>query len=495
MIALLALPISGYLLCFAGVQRMSNAFVSFAAKALLALAWFLSLASLVAINLDIYQTLRQPQPQPQTELLGLWRFFYWGSFFLGYIVFVVLGEREPHDRSSPLQLWVRFYRRRLRLFVCGGAAALLATLYLLWRGVLVLGSLDALPKLLTNTFGLLLIVLILGYSLPELPRKLWRRANPAEELSAALTKLALQKRALREREYGLEHALTTLAGRFGRAGDARGLALLRETARALPCGWAAAAVGDAEGRAADDPHVQLEETLDEAQEYARREQKLQRRARHARRLLDHLNAPPGRPRAFYLLWLRPLFFRALFALSSLLSLLILLLITANFLDAPRGVLLRLLRDCPSPLFFLALNGYLGYFGLLIVFGLARLKFQRFRGLTARGTDAQSLLHVTRHTLRMAIPLVVNLLQVLQLEDTQFSAVMGRPHFLPLMGDQLLRLFPALLLLLLLARLTDAYARGMRLLGLAEGCAAGAGGEELLREGAELAGGEGLGGYK
>ena len=215
MLTLSVAVLVGYLLCVELVNRMASPSVGQSAKCVLALAWLLCLASLFTINVDIYQSLRLNHAE--APLVGIWRCFYWGSFFLGYIFFAVLGERELHEKSSALQLWMRFYRRRLRFFALCGLGALLGVFYLLWRGVLAVGALDALPKLLTNAVGLLLIVLILGYSLPELPRKLRRRFHPAEELRAALAQLGRKKRALQEREYGLEHATAALSARFARA--------------------------------------------------------------------------------------------------------------------------------------------------------------------------------------------------------------------------------------------------------------------------------------
>ena len=46
------------------------------------------------------------------------------------------------------------------------------------------GSLNVLPLLMAigNTYGLLLICLLLGYGLVDVPRKMYRKSNPEKEL-------------------------------------------------------------------------------------------------------------------------------------------------------------------------------------------------------------------------------------------------------------------------------------------------------------------------
>ncbi len=72
---------------------------------------------------------------------------------------------------------------------------------------------DLLPALISfaNTIGLVIIVLLLGYGAAEVPRSLWRRANPAGELRRLYFKAPEIDGALFDVKQELGDTLTEIA--------------------------------------------------------------------------------------------------------------------------------------------------------------------------------------------------------------------------------------------------------------------------------------------
>lgn len=69
-----------------------------------------------------------------------------------------------------------------------------------------LKSLNVLPVLITfgNTYGLLIVSLLLGYGLVALPRSLWRQSYPERELRRAQIMLSSVDEALFEAVWELQ---------------------------------------------------------------------------------------------------------------------------------------------------------------------------------------------------------------------------------------------------------------------------------------------------
>jgi hypothetical protein len=103
-------------------------------KALLSFSLFCCLTAVVLTPLDLYQSIHDNHVYPLTNF---WRFLYWISFLFGYVIFVVISEKDRVGESrSFLESWVDFYRQRAVLFVGGGIAAIVLVVVLLWKGAL-----------------------------------------------------------------------------------------------------------------------------------------------------------------------------------------------------------------------------------------------------------------------------------------------------------------------------------------------------------------------
>jgi hypothetical protein len=123
--------LAGNALLYLIINRYATDTVTIAAKSLISFSLFCGLSALVLLNIDVYQSLNN---LVEFDLVNLWRFFYWCSFFFGYIVFVVLSEHDRVGGSSSLTgIWLNFYRERMPLFVSIVVSAVMVVLFMIYK--------------------------------------------------------------------------------------------------------------------------------------------------------------------------------------------------------------------------------------------------------------------------------------------------------------------------------------------------------------------------
>ena len=135
----------------------------------------------------------------------------------GYVLagaFTVLGRLQ----FALKRLWV-FYAVIGVLALVGIGAAVAA-------GKLRLGTLPGLVFTLSNTYGLIVIIALLGYGLVEIPRILWRRSFPEARLRWHYHRVGRAADALTDASDELERALAIVLATSQQV--PRGDVLLRE---------------------------------------------------------------------------------------------------------------------------------------------------------------------------------------------------------------------------------------------------------------------------
>lgn len=140
----------------------------------------LSGSAILVLPFDLWEVLA-PIPDNEKVLLETdWELLYWLSSMMSWVVIPILIEYNATGNfsfSSKFRaIWVRDTR-----WSAGYAAAAIA-LFVMFissggRGV------QAWCLALSNAWGLLYVVVLLGYGLLAVPRHLWRLANPVDQLS------------------------------------------------------------------------------------------------------------------------------------------------------------------------------------------------------------------------------------------------------------------------------------------------------------------------
>ena len=157
------------------------------AAAITLAAWVTSASIIALVPVDIYSTLTRADPG---ALPALWAAAYWATQALTWCVIPLAQCASDAGDFTPLARLktaaadcARFYG----LVAAGAAAGVLA---LLAAGRLAWRQLVPLSMVLVNAYGLVAVVLLLGYGLVSIPRSLWRASFPDARLRACYAGVA-----------------------------------------------------------------------------------------------------------------------------------------------------------------------------------------------------------------------------------------------------------------------------------------------------------------
>lgn len=171
-------------------------------------AWLTSLSVVALVPLDAFTTL---SGNGNTRIIAiLWKVSYWSTQVLTWAVipimqgYVLSGSFTVSGRirSALRRMW-RFWLVVVCLTVLGVALAAA------W-GKLNISTLPQLIVLLSNTYGLVAVVALLGYGLVEVPRVLWRRSFPESRLTWHLHRVGCAAVRLEDAAKELEQCLAVV---------------------------------------------------------------------------------------------------------------------------------------------------------------------------------------------------------------------------------------------------------------------------------------------
>ncbi|CAB0016956.1 unnamed protein product [Nesidiocoris tenuis] len=191
-----------------GNIKKQNGIVTFAVL----IAWYFSFLIIFVLPLDVSNTVYRQCVEaenstdvnttstckvpwshvPDTVFPNLWRIVYWTSQFLTWLILPLMqsyakaGEFTVRGKLKSALVDNAIYYGSY-LFICG-----VLLIYIAVKPGLQLDGqkIKAIASSASNTWGLLLLVGLLGYALVEIPRSLWLSATPGYRLQRAYFKVA-----------------------------------------------------------------------------------------------------------------------------------------------------------------------------------------------------------------------------------------------------------------------------------------------------------------
>lgn len=152
--------------------------------------WFLGFAGTLLLPLDMVDSHHRAT---SSAMEGLWYFVFWTTFVLAWVVTPLMmeywaaGDFDPKHRfRTSLRVNLKFYLALLVVFAVIIVAILVGKHFSLSKLVAYLIA-------AANSWGLLLIVMLLGYGVVDVPRSLWQRSKPEEELNKLRFRFATRR--------------------------------------------------------------------------------------------------------------------------------------------------------------------------------------------------------------------------------------------------------------------------------------------------------------
>lgn len=171
--------------------------------------WYMGLCGTLLLPADIADV--QVNGGGSVWLLYAWDIVYWSTFMVAWFIMPILYSAL----SAGDLTWRGRFRAAIRdnlvsycLMALGG---IIAIGYLLIKGVATPDTLSGFLMAWGNTYGLLLIVVLMGHGLVEVPRQLWVNADPHRHLKVLFFRATQIDSSLYDAIYDLEDAEKELA--------------------------------------------------------------------------------------------------------------------------------------------------------------------------------------------------------------------------------------------------------------------------------------------
>ena len=141
------------------------------------LSWFLGFMGLLLMPLDLAE-----YEDGKESLILLWQFVYWSTFLLSWGVCPVLLYCWQSGEFTWKKRLVFSLKSNLKYYAVVVALAVVFSIIIAATNGFTFGSLRGFLIALANVYGLLLIILLLGFGIVDVPRRLWQLSSLEGEL-------------------------------------------------------------------------------------------------------------------------------------------------------------------------------------------------------------------------------------------------------------------------------------------------------------------------
>jgi len=206
-------------ICFLLLRYYAAAMVSTDIRFTVYLSWILGFIGILILPYDLSNAV--VYDNHVNLLSGVWRFVYWSTFFLAWIVLPIQMEMHGSGKFSLKEkLWDAVYK-----LVVQGVLAVVASccyvIYLVSSGHGTVSQVLGFTMAMGNTYGVLLLSLLMGNGLVAIPLSLWRLGDVEKGLQEIYLSAATIEEAFQDDKYELddcENEVTRISDVLDKAG-------------------------------------------------------------------------------------------------------------------------------------------------------------------------------------------------------------------------------------------------------------------------------------
>eukprot|EP01102_Stenamoeba_stenopodia_P012997 TRINITY_DN4154_c0_g1_i2.p1 TRINITY_DN4154_c0_g1~~TRINITY_DN4154_c0_g1_i2.p1 ORF type:complete len:723 (-),score=119.19 TRINITY_DN4154_c0_g1_i2:44-2212(-) len=144
------------------------------------------------------------------SLIAIWAFIYWMTQALCWLIYPLLQSYYASAEFHYLKRVWRAIKEQLIFYAIAGVVGGAFAIYFIVRGGMKKEDLMGTAILIANTFGLVTLILLLGFGLVEVPRNLWRSANRSLTLKHHYYRIAEHHRELEEAKLNFDRVLRSV---------------------------------------------------------------------------------------------------------------------------------------------------------------------------------------------------------------------------------------------------------------------------------------------
>mmetsp|Transcript_60755 Transcript_60755/g.166852 ORF Transcript_60755/g.166852 Transcript_60755/m.166852 type:complete len:246 (-) Transcript_60755:968-1705(-) len=143
-------------------------------------SWYLGFVGTLLLPIDIAQSITEGKSR---ALLDCWYVVYWSTFVLTWLVLPVLNDAWYAGEFTWSKRFMSAIKINLKFYAVTGVLGIIFGLYIVITGKATISGLSDFLMVFGNTYGLLLVIALLGNGLIEMPRELWRMRDPVKQLA------------------------------------------------------------------------------------------------------------------------------------------------------------------------------------------------------------------------------------------------------------------------------------------------------------------------
>ncbi|GAM18606.1 hypothetical protein SAMD00019534_017810 [Acytostelium subglobosum LB1] len=472
------------------------------------IGWYMCFGIVVLVPIDILATKyrscqendedcnHKPLSYVSSNVLAVfYQIFYFGSLLLTWLIYPFLGSLVLAGDFKLTGRIKRSIKENLLLYSIFLGIGIVIVIWLLAVKHLDWSSMVGYVMAAANTWGIILVIILMGYGLVETPRYIWNTANrqiTLKHLQFQVCNLMQQKKKAQEELFSTLKLIKKVADRTRKYDPFE--EYVQTIVNQCPPEYAAIAHGEGVIDVTYDSLVSLNSRLKNAILDKNRSDSLYNQCvDEAIELEDIMNSVANpdwiihwsfkEPRTgrfayqrdrFEWIWYTYLQVPSMIALAGLFVLQSLLLIWSEISVAVRSTDVSVLSNIAKHtnidnigiqiiLFF-----PLGYAALVTYSTLFKIRiFNYYRLIPGQHSDSNSILFSAAYLCRLAAPLCYNFITFITFNniETTFTLVMGEMNSTPFLGKYFYIYFPIVILVVVLATAFNLYTRIMNMLNI------------------------------
>jgi hypothetical protein len=168
------------IVCFFLIRYYKSKFVTFDVSFSVYLCWVFGFAGILLLPYDL--SIAVVGDVQSIKLLNIWKSLYWSTFLLTWII---LPMQDEYHSSGHFSFKDKLYDASMKNLLYLGIASTAAIVYIIYMVSTGSGSplqIIALMMAMGNTYGVFIIIVLMGSGLVGLPRRLWQISDSNTEL-------------------------------------------------------------------------------------------------------------------------------------------------------------------------------------------------------------------------------------------------------------------------------------------------------------------------
>eukprot|EP00884_Botryococcus_braunii_P014847 jgi/Botrbrau1/23363/Bobra.0051s0016.1 len=189
------------------IRRYAAPSVPILVRFIASIGWLTSISIVALVPIDVWTTLNHNSSE---SILILWMSCYWTTQVLTWLIIPIAQGCSDAGDFTYVGRFMTSIRDHITYYAIIGAVGCVGVGLLLLTGRLHWRELLPLAMTASNTYGLVAVILLLGYGLVAIPRLLWMDSNPEQRLRYYYHRVGRAAEKMEDANYEMQMVATVI---------------------------------------------------------------------------------------------------------------------------------------------------------------------------------------------------------------------------------------------------------------------------------------------